>query len=144
MSILGVDIGQKRIGLAQGTMIAEEFKTLNIKLPADNFLDMQEGTQQALDELLDVVRSQHIEAVVVGVPQRDKGDEGDIVGKISEFITKLRDIVDIPVRTTDETLTSVAAEEILRDEGVSIEEAKERVDQVAAKLILQQYLEDHQ
>lgn len=143
MSVLGIDLGKKRIGLAVGTVLAEEFKTLKVKSPAESFFDMKSGTTQAIDELLEIVRHERIDAVVVGLPQTEGEKESENAKLILVFVERLKDVLEVPVETVDETLTSFAAQEILRDEGLSIEDAKGRIDQVAAKLILQQYLEDH-
>lgn len=141
MSYLGIDMGEKNIGLAIGTMLPEEYNTLHVKPPAKSFFDEQ-GIHQGLDELISIIRQERISQVVIGLPMREDGQETSQVEKIQAFGCKLEDATNIPVAYVNETLTSFAAEEILKDEGATINEAKQRVDQVAAKLILQQYIEE--
>ncbi len=143
MSILGLDVGEKRIGMALGTMLAEEYDTISIQQPQKTFLDKDQGTKQAIDNILKVIREEHIEKIVIGLPVRADNTLSSIAEEIKKFGDHLGTIADIPIEFTNETLTSFTAEQILRDEGATIDEAKKRVDQVSAKLILQQYLEDH-
>jgi putative holliday junction resolvase len=141
MSILGLDVGQKRIGVALGTVFAEEYTTLTVKSSAKSFFD-ENGVKQAIDELNDIINKERIEKIVVGLPMREDGSDSPISKQIKEFSQKVESTLDIPIEFTNETLTSFAAEDLLRDEGLTIKEAKQRIDQVSAKLILQQYLEE--
>lgn len=142
MSFLGLDIGQKRIGMAIGDVIAEEYETIEVANPAKSFLDQNIGTTQAIEKLRAVINSQMIEKVIVGLPFNEDGSPSPMSEKILQFSELLGQSADVPIETVDELLTSFAAEEMLKEEGLTIKEAKTRVDQLSAKLILQQYLEE--
>lgn len=142
MSFIGLDIGQKRIGIAVGDVIAEEFDTLKVKEPAKSFFDQKKGTDQAIDKLRQIINTQIIEKVIVGLPINENGEPNITSQKITLFIEQLKKSINVPIETIDESLTSFAAEEMLKEEGLTIKEAKTRVDQLSAKLILQQYLEE--
>ncbi|MDO8513451.1 MAG: Holliday junction resolvase RuvX [bacterium] len=143
MSFLGLDVGKKRIGMAIGSVIAEEFSTLTIKDPAKSFLDGKIGTNQAAQRLREIVESNRIEKIIIGNPINQDDSDTQMSRDIQLFSQKLMSSLDIPIEMTNESLTSYAAEEMLKEEGLSIKETKLRVDQTAAKLILQQYIEDH-
>lgn len=142
MSYLSLDIGKKRIGVAFGSLIAQELTTLHVQEPAKSFLDDGPGTDQAKKQILQLIIENHAEKLIIGHPLNDDGSESEIAQKISHFAKELEKTVDLPIELVDETLTSFVAEEMLKEEGVSIKDAKLRVDQVAAKLILQQYIEE--
>jgi putative Holliday junction resolvase len=140
MSFLGLDIGNKKIGLAIGTVFADEYETLIVKPPADSFFDGP-GVDQLILALNNIINKEKIEALVVGLPVNENNSEGPQAKKVRQLIEKLKNSIDLPIHLEDEFLTSFAAEEMLKEEGLTIKEAKLRVDQVSAKLILQQFLE---
>ncbi len=142
MSYLSLDIGSKRIGLAMGSLMAQEYGTLHIKKPAISFLDTKIGTSQAIEDIKKIITREHIEKLIIGNPVNSDGSLSVNAQKIHQFIEILKKSSDIEIDLVDETLTSYVAEEMLKEEGLTIKESKARVDQAAAKLILQQYLED--
>ncbi len=142
MNYLGLDVGQKRIGLSIGSKIAEEYSTLEIKWPAKSFLDESIGTFQASAKILQIIHSEEIEKIIVGIPYNSNGSQSFMAEKIFKFINYLKNHVLIPIDTTNEILTSFAAEELLKEEGLTFPQIKRRVDQVSAKIILQQYIEN--
>lgn len=144
MSFLGLDVGKKRIGLAIGSMIASEFGTLIIREPAKSFLDGKIGTGQAIDQLKKITIDHRIEKIIIGLPLAEGGTQSVISEQIETFSKQLEESVDIPIELTNESLTSYVAEEMLKEEGLSIAQSKHRVDQLAAKLILQQYIEENE
>jgi putative Holliday junction resolvase len=142
MSYLGLDIGNKRIGVAVGSLMADELCTLILKEPAKSFFDGKEGTDQAVNQIRILINTNNIEKVIIGNPINDNGTESITSRNIITFAKKLEQIIEIPVILVDESLTSFVAEEMLKEEGLTIKESKTRVDQVSAKLILQQYIEE--
>lgn len=131
MSILGVDVGEKNIGLAisHSEMLATELKTL-------------QNTEDVLGEIAKIISKEECEKVVMGLPITEQGKEGEQAQKVRQFASNLKKLLEVPIVLENETLTSFEAEQILKDEGLSIDDAKKRVDQLSAKLILQQYLEN--
>lgn len=128
--ILGIDYGEKRIGLALSDpllMIASPYKTLP-------------NNSDLLTDLKSIMDSENIKYVVVGWP---KGMKGQIT-KQTEYVQAFVDLLKgegIIVELVDERLTSVSAEKALRDQGIKTGHHKGLVDQTAAALILQQFLD---
>ena len=129
--ILAVDLGRARIGVA----ISDELQLLAHPLetiPAD---------AQATPTLAHIIREKKVEQVVVGVPRQMDGQIGAAAAEALRFVEKLRAIVPCPVVTWDERLTTVAAHRALRDAGKKTRNTRAYVDQVAAQMILQGYLD---
>jgi putative Holliday junction resolvase len=80
------------------------------------------------------------EAVVVGLPLRMDGSEGDASTRVMRFVERLRKELRVPVITHDERLTSYEAEQMMISRGVKRKARRERSDQFAAMIILQDYL----
>lgn len=127
---LGLDFGKSRVGLAVGTLVASELITIKIS-PWEKFIE----------KLSHIVKEESIDYIVIGVPMSRMNSES------TNFIlnkTKiLQDYFDIPIYKVDETLTTKRAEELLKEEGADPLKIKLRSDQMAAKLILQQYLDEN-
>jgi putative transcription antitermination factor YqgF len=81
-----------------------------------------------------------VEYLVVGEPLNLDGSRGPASARASSFARKLAEESDLPVEMTDETLTSVEAEERLRQAGIDPRRHPEKVDSTAAQILLQQYL----
>lgn len=131
--ILGVDFGSKRVGLAltdTHKLIAFPHKTLVYSLPDE----LMSALAREIDE-------QKVEAVVVGLPLGMKGQPTAQTEKVREFVSSLKSRVSVPVHEVDERLTSVEAARILREKGVEPSRNKSRVDDTAAALFLQSYLD---
>ena len=129
--ILGIDFGQARIGLA----ISDELQLLAHPLqtiPAD---------KSSTDKITTIVRDRKIEKVIVGVPRHMSGEVGEAAKAAIEFANQLRARLSCAVETWDERLTTVAAERALRDAGKKTHKTRHIVDQVAAQMILQSYLD---
>ncbi len=132
MRYLGIDFGLKRIGLAvtdpAGTM-AFPFTTL-VKKDRTSFFA----------ELLAVLEQEDIQGIVVGLPQSLDGRETLRARQVLNFVRRLQRRTDLPVFLTDESLSSEEAEERLRAAGLNPEKRKAVLDQEAAVIILQRYL----
>lgn len=132
MSItLGIDYGEKRIGLALSDpegKLARRFLTLT-----------NQGMDDAVSQIARLVDEENAEAIVVGLPVGFGGETGQ-TGAVRGFIERLQEGVDIPVDTLNEVFTSRMAEDNLRAAGVK--DIKAVLDQEAARIILQDYI-DH-
>lgn len=129
--ILGIDFGRARIGLAisdELRMLAHPLKTI----PAN---------KDAVAQIAEIVRDRKIDKVVVGIPRHMSGEIGKAANEALEFATKLRAQLPCAVETWDERLTTVAANRALRDAGKKTRDTRKFVDQVAAQMILQGYLD---
>ena len=133
MNVLGIDHGDKRMGIAGGDalgMMAHPLEMILAK-PCEVFL-------KRLEEIL---AERQVEQIVVGMPRNMDGSFGPQAQKVKEFVVLLEKSVAVPVRTWDERLTSVAAERALREAGINARDAKAKVDASAAAVMLQGYLD---
>jgi putative Holliday junction resolvase len=130
--ILGVDHGDRRIGLAISDpipMIATPFKTLVVV-----------NQDQVLSELTQIIDKYNIISVVIGLPLGMKGQETKQTLHVKKFGTTL-EANGIDVIYEDERLSSLSAKKILIEKNTSVRENKGLIDQTAATVILQQYLD---
>jgi len=131
--ILGIDYGERRMGLAISDpmgIIAKPFRVLDRK-----------RTPDYISEILDIVAAQDIHKIVVGLPLALKGGYSSQTKVVQDFIDKLRQTGKISVVHIDERLSSVAAKRSLQEQGVKTGHEKGRVDETAAAIILQEYLD---
>lgn len=129
--ILGIDFGQARIGLA----ISDELRLLA------HPLETVAANKNPGKRIADIVRDRKIEKVVIGIPRHMSGEIGDAAQRALDFAGKLRRILSCPVETWDERLTTVAANRALTAAGKKTRQTRSFVDQVAAQIILQGYLD---
>jgi len=133
MRILALDHGTKRVGVA----VSDELKMIAQPLefiPAEPF----EGFLSRLNEL---VRQKEVELIVVGLPRNMDGSHGPAALKVQDFVAALKTAVAIPIQTLDERLTSVQANRLLLEGNLRREKRKEKVDKLAAAILLQCYLD---
>jgi putative Holliday junction resolvase len=129
--ILGIDFGRARIGVA----ISDELRMLA------HPLETIPANKEAGKRIADIVQERKIDKVVVGIPRQMSGEIGAAANEALEFAAKLRDLLPCSVETWDERLTTVAANRALRDAGKKTRQTRKFVDQVAAQMILQGYLD---
>jgi putative holliday junction resolvase len=129
--ILALDFGRVRIGAA----ISDELQLLAHPLETIPMND------QAPSRVAEIVREKKVDHVVAGLPKRMNGQIGGAATEVLEFVQKLRAILPCPVVTWDERLTTAAAHRALRDAGKRTRHTRGYVDQVAAQMILQSYLD---
>lgn len=135
MRILGLDYGSKTVGVAMTDalgMTVQPYKTIQ--------RDRESKLRQTLSEIAKIVEQYQIEKIVMGLPLNMDDTEGDRAAKTRDFAEKLKLRVAVPIEFTDERLTTMEAEEILDQSGIPRSEQKKVIDQVAAQLILEQYL----
>jgi putative Holliday junction resolvase len=131
--ILAVDHGSRNIGLA----VCDE---LGISVrPLATLRDL--SPPKAVAEIARLVAELGAEQVVAGMPLRTDRSKGDAAVRVERFLELLRSALAVPVATVDETLTSVEAEQRLAELGVPPRERRHRSDEMAACVILEQYLE---
>jgi putative Holliday junction resolvase len=129
--ILALDFGRARIG----TAISDELQLLA------HPLETIPANEQAVSRVTEIVREKKVDHVVAGIPRQMNGQIGAAATEVLQFVEKLRAILPCPVVTWDERLTTVAAHRALRDAGKKTRQTRGYVDQVAAQMILQNYLD---
>jgi putative holliday junction resolvase len=132
--ILALDLGRARIGVA----ISDELQLLA------HPLETIRSDARATSRLAEIVRQKNVDHVVVGLPRQMSGAIGAAATEALQFVEKLRAILPCGVTTSDERLTTAAAHRALRDAGKKTRYTKGYVDQVAAQMILQGYLDQRQ
>lgn len=131
--ILGLDYGERRIGVAISDplgIIASPFMVIDRKITPDY-----------LSELKLIIQVKDVNMLIVGLPLNLKGEETKQTEKVKNFITEISLKLELPVNTVDERLSSVSAEKELQKQGVKTGHEKGRVDETAAAIILQEYLD---
>lgn len=137
MRLLGLDVGSKTVGVAISDPLgitAQELETIKIDESKFSF---------GLRQIRKIVRKYDVEGFVLGLPKNMDGSSGHSVERSKQYGERLKEKFDLPVYYVDERLTTVQADRILVEEaGVHDRvERKKVIDQMAAVLILQNYLE---
>lgn len=133
MRILALDHGTKRIGVA----ISDELQMIATPLefiPAEPFADF-------LERLKQIMREKEVELILIGLPRNMDGSYGPAALKVQEFVAVLRTAVAIPIQTWDERLTSTQANRFLVQGNVRRQDRKQKVDKMAAAILLQSWLD---
>lgn len=133
MRILALDHGTRRVGVA----VSDPTKTIAQPLeyiPAEPFADF-------LVRLKALLAEKEIDLVLIGLPRNMDGSYGPAAQKVEAFVAVLRNAVTVPVKTWDERLTSSQANRILIQGNVRRRQRKEKVDKMAAAILLQSYLD---
>ena len=131
MTILGLDVGEKRIGVA----LAEGL----LAIPVTVIDRRVEETD--MEMIMALVEEYRAERIVVGLPRLMNGNIGTQAEEILSFCGALAEHVNIPVDTWDERLSTVTAERLLIDTGMKRKKRKGKIDAIAASVILQAYLD---
>ncbi len=133
MRILALDHGTKRIGVA----VSDETKTIAQPLefiPAEPFADF-------LKRLKQLIREKEVDLILIGLPRNMDGSYGPAALKVQAFVAVLQSAVITPIKTWDERLTSAQANRVLIQGNVRRDKRREKVDQMAAAILLQSYLD---
>ena len=130
--LLGMDISETRIGLA----ICEHIQSP----PHPLFTYVRRTRAEDLARCVDWVQRYQIGAVVIGLPLNMDGTPGPRVQWMRRFARELAERVAVPMHMQDERLSTVEADEMMQAQGLDRLERAERVDAVAAALILQRFL----
>jgi len=133
MRVLAIDHGSKRMGIA----VSDELQLIAHPLeyiPAEPFADF-------LARLKDLLREREVDLVLVGMPRNMNGSYGPAALKVQDFVAALKNSITVPIQTWDERLTSTQANRFLLEANVRRKQRKEKVDQTAAAILLQSYLD---
>lgn len=133
--MLGLDIGDVRIGVA----ISDE-----LGFSAHPLCTVTRKNRQAdLALISNLISTHEVEEVVIGLPLMLSGEIGPQAQKVEKFANRLKQTVQIPIHLHDERLTTVEATQILRETRKPRKKRRQVIDQVAAVLILNEYLDGH-
>ena len=136
MRVLGLDYGTVTVGVAISDSMgvtAQELETITRKQP--------NKLRQTLARITAIVEEYNVDTIVLGQPYNMNHTEGFRVEETEEFKALLEKRVDVPIVMWDERLTTVESERILKECGVRRENRKAVIDQIAAAIILQNYLD---
>jgi len=131
--ILGIDYGERRVGLAVSDPLEIIAKPLRV-------ID-RKNTSNIFSEILIIVKQRNVSKIVVGLPLTLKGKYSEQTKVVHNFIDQLKQVVNIPVVHIDERLSSLAAIRSLNELGIKTGHQKGRIDETAAAIILQEYLD---
>ena len=104
-ALIGIDYGSKRIGVAVSDllrMVATSYKIIQQKTP-----------EQAIDEILEIIKEKEACGIVIGLPLQMNGEEGETAAAVRAFAAKLQEKAELPLFFWDERLSSSAAERFL-------------------------------
>ena len=138
MRKLGLDIGTVRIGIAQSDMLG--MLASNLETYTRKYIKVD------VAHIVQIIQQNNIDTVVVGLPLKMNGEEGQSVQMVKDFVQELQaqlqeKNMQIPIVYQDERLTTVSAERVLLSANVRREKRKQVVDKIAAQIILQSYLD---
>jgi len=134
MRSLGLDIGDKRIGVAlsdPGGILASPLTIIN---RTDDAVD--------IESIVNIINQQQVGQIIVGLPRSMDGSIGRQAEKVESFAQKLSSQTDVPIEFRDERLTTVLAKRLIQSIGKKKSLKKARDDAMAAALILQAYLDE--
>jgi putative Holliday junction resolvase len=133
MRILALDHGTKRIGVA----VSDETKTFAQPLEyilAEPFADF-------LVRLKKILAEKEVDFILIGMPRNMDGSYGPAAQKVETFVGVLKTAITVPIKLWDERLTSTMANRVMIQGNVRREKRKEKVDAMAAAILLQSYLD---
>ena len=134
MKAMGIDFGMARIGIA----FSDETKFL-----ATPYVTYKRKTEQEdLNYFVNLIAEKRVDEIVCGLPYNMQGEEQEIAKQTREFMQKLEELSNIKIEYVDERLSSSMAEEMLKQTERDWKKRKEKLDAVAASIILQDYLDE--
>lgn len=133
MRILGIDYGDVKIGIA----LSDPFGWTAQGLETIRYTQLK----SALDKISAIIDEHKVEKIVIGMPKNMNGTMGPRTEKTFKFIDELKKRTHIEIVTWDERLSTVSAENLLISGNVKRDKRKGIIDTVAAKFILQSYLD---
>ncbi len=131
MRYLAIDYGDKRTGLA----ICDAAETVVSPLTVIH------GQKELLKKIVDVIKTENVEAIVLGLPLNMDDSQGPQAKRVFKFAGQLKGHIDIPIHFQDERLSTFGAEEKLSTADFTRGKKKKRLDAVAAAQILEAFLE---
>ncbi len=131
--ILAIDYGEKRIGLALSDpmkITAQPFSVINVI-----------SFKRAANDIAKIVDERDIEEIIIGMPYKADGGEGEMALKVRDFASLLEKRVKVPIKFIDERMTTKAVDRVLIEGGIRKEKRRGIRDKLAATYLLEGYLE---
>ncbi len=133
MRIIGFDIGTKRIGVALSDQLA-------IAANAKGVFEYK-GEEELIEKIKERIKQFEVDEVVLGLPVNMNGTIGESAKKILQLADTLRKKLTVPINVFDERLSTVMAENFLKEADLSRKKRKKVIDTSSAQIILQGYLD---
>ena len=133
MRVIALDHGSKRVGIAIGDPLGVIAQPLEF-IPA-------EPLDAFFERLKKLLAEKEVGQIIVGMPRNMDGSYGPAAEKVRAFVERLKEEVDLPIRLWDERLTTAQAQRVLLEGNVRRKDRKQRVDKMAAAILLQSYLD---
>lgn len=130
MTYLAIDWGKKRIGLAVGTMFPK----------GAGVIDGEQPQLKIIDEIERVIKENEVEKIVIGLPTLPSGDEGNLASEVRDFAKVVADQTGLEVCFEPEDFTSLEASSQFREHNKKVTRKSGKVDEMAAILILEQFI----
>ena len=131
---MGIDFGLKRIGVA----FSDETKFL--ATPYEVYV--RQNITQDIQHFVDLIEKNKVDEIVCGLPMNMQGNEQEIAELTRSFMDELQAKVAVKISFVDERLSSVLAEDVLKQSEKDWKKRKQKLDAVAASIILQDYLDN--
>ncbi len=133
MAILGIDFGEKRLGLA----ISEDRK---FAFPLKVIL-IKKTIEEIIPEIEEICEEKNVKEIVIGLPLTLKGEEGEKAKQVKKFGNLLKEKLNLKIIYEDERLTTKLVEALMHELNISEKKFREKKDMIAAQILLQGYLE---
>ncbi|MGY0372172.1 Holliday junction resolvase RuvX [Clostridium sp. JNZ J1-5] len=133
MRVLGLDVGDKTIGVAVSDPLgftAQGITTINRK-----------NDEADIDQLIKICSEYSVETIICGLPKNMNGTLGEQGQKVLDFCKLIENNIKLPIKMWDERLTTAAAQRAMLEANMSRAKRKKLVDKIAATYILQGYLD---
>lgn len=131
MRILALDVGDRRVGVAISDPLGLLARSLAVVKRSGH--DYQ--------SIVDMVREYDVKRIVAGYPRNMDGSVGEQARRVEAYVDGLEEHVDVPIEFWDERLSTVEAQRLMIEAGRRARERRDRIDAVAAAVILQDYLD---
>ncbi len=132
--LLALDYGSKRIGAALSD-------PLRVLTRAWGLIEREKEGEAHLDTIRAIIAEEQVTAIVLGLPRNADGSEGPMVAAVRAFGARLEEVTGLPVHYSDESYSSLEADEILREKHRDPRKRKAERDVIAAQIILRHFLE---
>ena len=134
MRLMGLDLGERRIGIALSDPLQLTAQGLSV-------FQRSGSLKKDLAYLTQIIQNYEVEEVVLGLPKNMNGTEGEMALKVRSFGHALAETTGLKIIFWDERLSTNSAARVMIEADVSRKKRKEKIDQVAAVVILQNFLD---
>lgn len=132
-TVLAIDYGLKRVGLA----VSDPGRTF--AFPCD--VIENKNSDYLVSQINNLILKKDVDLILIGMPYNPKSEKKSMESVVQNFINKLKKSTNIPIKTVDERLSSFAANENLKEAGLSAKKSKKYIDSEAARLLLEEFIQ---